>query len=60
MSNNHLNIIGSIVHLRGQPVILAHNLAQFYESSIREINQYRKSNEGKFTDDYRQYPPGRA
>ena len=41
MSDNHLNIKGSIIHVRGQPVILAHDLAKFYESSVREINQYR-------------------
>lgn len=52
MSDNHLNIKGSIVHLRGQPVILAHDLAKFYESGVREINQYRKRNAGKFTEDY--------
>lgn len=52
MSSDPLNIKSSIVQIRGQLVILASDLAKFYDTSVGEINQYRKRNAEKFTDDY--------
>ncbi len=41
-----------IVIVRGQPVILAHDLAQLYGTSTSAVNQYRRRNEDRFTSDY--------
>lgn len=38
--------------IRGVPVMLASDLARFYETKVGLVNQYRKRNEAKFTDDY--------
>ena len=52
MSTDELQIKSAIIILRGQPVILASDLAIFFESSVSVVNQYRKRNERKFTEDY--------
>jgi hypothetical protein len=40
----------AIITIRGVPVILAGDLAGFFETTAREINQYRFRNEEKFSD----------
>jgi len=52
MSDDNLQIKTAIIRLRGQAVILASDLAKFYGATVREVNQYRKRNELKFTEDY--------
>lgn len=41
-----------IVVVRGVPVILADDLAAFYGTTTKAVNQYRKRNEARFTEDY--------
>ncbi len=41
-----------IVVVRGQPVILAPDLAQLYGTTTSAVNQYRRRNEDRFTSDY--------
>lgn len=41
-----------IIVIRGLPVILANDLAQFYDTSVSAVNQYRSRNADKFTEDY--------
>lgn len=38
--------------LRGVPVILASDLAMFYKTTTKAVNQYRSRNEGRFTPEY--------
>ena len=42
----------AIVIVRGMPVILAHDLARFFETTTKAVNQYRARNKDKFTPDY--------
>ncbi len=42
----------SIVIVRDMPVILAGELAQFYGSTTKAVNQYRSRNTNKFTPGY--------
>jgi hypothetical protein len=42
----------SIVIVRGMPVIMASELASFFETTVSVVNQYRKRNAEKFTEDY--------
>jgi len=46
------NIKTAIVNIRGRPVILASDLAQFFETITKAVNQYRSRNSDKFTEDY--------
>ncbi|MEM8974900.1 MAG: ORF6N domain-containing protein [Pseudomonadota bacterium] len=41
-----------IVVVRGQPVILAPDLANLYGTTTSAVNQYRRRNEDRFTSDY--------
>ncbi len=43
-----LSLAGKIIELRGQPAILANDLADFYGTTTSAINQYRKRNEARF------------
>jgi len=52
MTSEAANIKGAIVNVRGRPVILANDLALFFETTTNLVNQYRKRNELKFTEDY--------
>jgi len=42
----------SIVVVREMPVILASDLAKFYDTETKFVNLYRKRNADKFTEDY--------
>jgi len=42
----------AIVMVRGVPVILAHDLATFFETEPKKINQYRSRNSDRFSVDY--------
>jgi len=46
------NIKSAIVNVRGRPVILANELAGFFETETKLVNLYRKRNADKFTQDY--------
>lgn len=40
------------VVVRGLPVILAHELADFYSTTTNAVNHYRRRNEDRFTNNY--------
>lgn len=42
----------SLHTLRGVPVILAEDLASFYDTTTSAVNQYRSRNSNRFTSDY--------
>lgn len=52
MSTDDLQIKNAIVMMRDRPVILASDLARFFETTVSVINQYRKRNVDKFSGDY--------
>jgi len=52
MTSDVANIKSAIVNVRGRAVILANDLAAFFETTVTKVNLYRKRNENKFTDDY--------
>lgn len=45
-------IANAITIVRNTPVILAHDLAVFFETETRTINQYRSRNQTRFGSDY--------
>jgi len=45
-------IENAIIIVRDTPVILAHDLAFFFETETRTINQYRSRNQSRFGSDY--------
>ena len=47
-----LTVQGAIHTVRGRPVILAHDLSAFFETTTSAINQYRARNDARFTADY--------
>lgn len=47
-----LEIQSAIILLREKPVILAHDLAKFFETETKKINQYRARNEDRFSGQY--------
>lgn len=47
-----IEIKHSIVVVREMPVILANELAKFYDTTPKAVNQYRSRNTDKFTPDY--------
>ena len=47
-----IEIKHSIVIVREMPVILAADLARFFETETKFVNLYRKRNVDKFTEDY--------
>jgi len=51
-SSNEMTIKQAIVMVQGVPVILASDLAKFYDTTTKAINQYRSRNTNKFTPDY--------
>jgi len=48
----HRAVADTILMVRGNLVILATDLAAFYETTTSAVNQYRKRNEQRFTSDY--------
>ena len=51
-SSAKIEIKHSIVIVREMPVILASDLAKFYDTKVSLVNLYRKRNADRFTDDY--------
>ena len=52
MSDEEIQIKSAIVQIRGHAVILANDLARFFDTTVSLINLYRKRNGEKFTSDY--------
>lgn len=53
MIPQHPSLPKSSLHiLRGAPVILAADLAGFYNTTTKAVNQYRSRNQNRFTSDY--------
>ena len=52
MPDIELQIKNAIVRIRGMPVILAIDLARFFETETKFVNLYRNRNMDKFTEDY--------
>lgn len=45
-------IVRAIIVVRDTPVILANDIAAFYETEPKKINQYRSRNADRFSEDY--------
>jgi hypothetical protein len=46
------NVASAIVIVRDTPVIMANDLASFFDTTTKAVNQYRSRNSDKFTSDY--------
>lgn len=51
-ASTELAVQNAILIVRETPVILANDLADFYETTVSAVNQYRSRNADKFTSDY--------
>lgn len=51
-SNDDAKIARSVITVRSVPVMLASDLAEFFDTSVAAVNQYRTRNAAKFTEDY--------